>query len=55
MINSEDLADAPDDALVEQIVAEGPRGAVVVAGIATAVVVLMWILFYLLVFVPRSG
>jgi len=55
MINSEDLTDAPDDALVEQIVAEGPRGAVVVAGIATAVVVLMWILFYLLVFVPRSG
>ncbi|MGR9172831.1 hypothetical protein [Rhizobium sp. KDH_Rht_773_N] len=55
MINSEDPAGAPDDALVEKIVAEGPRGAVVVAGIATAIVVLMWILFYLLVFVPRSG
>ncbi|MBB3561586.1 hypothetical protein FHX06_002913 [Rhizobium sp. BK512] len=55
MINSEDPADAPDNALVEQIVAEGPRGALAVAGIATAIVVLMWILFYLLVFVPRSG
>jgi hypothetical protein len=55
MINSEDPADAPDDALVQQIVAEGPRGAIVVAGVATAVVILMWILFYLLVFVPRSG
>jgi len=55
MINSEDSADAPDNALVEQIVAEGPHGALAVAGIATAIVVLMWILFYLLVFVPRSG
>jgi hypothetical protein len=55
MINSEDPVDAPDDALVQQIVAEGPRGAIVVAGVATAVVILMWILFYLLVFVPRSG
>lgn len=55
MINSEDPAGAPDDALVERIVAEGPHGAVVVAGIATAIVVLMWFLFYLLVFVPRSG
>jgi len=48
--------DAPDtDMVVEQIVAEGPKGAIAVAGTATAIVILMWFLFYLLVFLPRSG
>ena len=54
MINPDEPAHIPDDRMVERIVAEGPRGAVVVAGIATAAVVAMWVLFYLLVFVPRS-
>lgn len=43
------------DARVDEIVASGPHGAIVVAGIATAVVMAMWLLFYLLVFIPRSG
>ncbi|WP_042118016.1 hypothetical protein [Rhizobium etli] len=55
MINPEDPADNPPDPLVHRIVAQGPQGAVTVAGIATAIVFLLWILFYLLVFVPRSG
>ncbi|MDE1997062.1 MAG: hypothetical protein KGI75_31470 [Rhizobiaceae bacterium] len=42
------------DEKVDAIVASGPRGAIVVASIATAVVVAIWILFYLLVFVPRG-
>jgi hypothetical protein len=44
-----------DDAAVERIVASGPRGALALAGIATLIVVAIWVAFYLLVFVPRGG
>ena len=44
-----------DDAAVERIVAAGPRGAIWLAGVTTAMVVAMWIAFYLLVFVPRGA
>jgi hypothetical protein len=43
------------DADVTRIVASGPRGAIVVAGIATLIVVAIWFAFYFLVFVPRGG
>jgi hypothetical protein len=39
---------------VDAIVRSGPWGAVVVAGIATAVVIALWFAFYLFVFLPRS-
>ncbi|MGF6636620.1 hypothetical protein [Paraburkholderia sp. 35.1] len=39
---------------VEQIVSSGPRGAIAVAGIATAIVIGMWYAFYFLVFLPRG-
>lgn len=57
MINT----DTPDgdtavrDQKVDDIVASGPSGAIVVAGIATAVVIAMWLLFYFLVFLPRGA
>ena len=38
---------------VNAILRSGARGAVVLAGLATAIVVAMWFAFYLLVFVPR--
>jgi hypothetical protein len=38
---------------VDAIVRSGPRGAIAVAGIATAIVVALWYGFYLLVFLPR--
>ena len=44
----------PDDETVDQIVRAGPRGAIALAGIATAIVVLIWFAFYLFVFVPRG-
>jgi hypothetical protein len=44
----------PRDADIEAIVASGPRGAIVVAGIATFVVVAIWFAFYLFVFTPRA-
>ena len=39
---------------IEAIVRSGPIGALTVAGIATAIVIGMWLLFYLLVFLPRG-
>lgn len=50
MINTDDTA-ADED--VDRIVRAGARGAVVLAGIATAVVIALWLAFYLLVFTPR--
>lgn len=40
---------------VEAIVAQGPRGAFAVAGTAVAIVLALWLAFYLLVFVARGG
>jgi len=42
-----------EDESVDAIVRSGPRGAIAVAGIATAIVVALWFAFYLLVFLPR--
>ena len=39
---------------VERIVAEGPRGAIAVAGVAALIVTAIWLGFYFLVFVPRG-
>jgi hypothetical protein len=58
MINSSPphtLASPSEDESVETIVRAGPSGALVVAGIATAIVVALWFAFYLLVFLPRSA
>ena len=44
----------PRDADIETIVANGPRGAIAVAGIATFLVVAIWFAFYLFVFTPRA-
>jgi hypothetical protein len=58
MINSEPETggDAVNtqDAEISAILRSGARGAVVLAGLATAIVVATWIAFYLLVFVPRA-
>jgi hypothetical protein len=43
------------DDRVNRIVAAGPGGALMVAGIATAVVIAMWFAFYLFVFLPRGA
>ncbi len=58
MINSsspQTSAAGTEDQSVEAIVRSGPRGAVAVAGIATAVVIALWFAFYVLVFLPRSA
>jgi hypothetical protein len=57
MINSsspQTPAAGSEDQAVETIVRAGPGGAVAVAGVATAIVVGLWLAFYLFVFLPRS-
>jgi hypothetical protein len=57
MIVSEDAASSAesDNARVDRIVRSGPLGAVVVAGIATAIVIALWFAFYFMVFLPRGS
>ena len=40
---------------LQRIAAAGPRGAVALAGLAAAVLLLVWIAFYVLVFLPRGA
>jgi hypothetical protein len=56
MIVSPDSPSSPEaeDARIDQIVRSGPKGAVVVAGIATAIVITLWFAFYFMVFLPRG-
>jgi hypothetical protein len=44
---------ASEDEAVAAIVRAGPTGAIALAGIATAVLVLIWLAFYALVFLAR--
>ena len=53
MINSEPEAQI-DDAALEAIVRSGARGALALAGVATAIVIAVWLAFYLFVFLPRA-
>jgi hypothetical protein len=46
---------SPEDAAVDEIVRRGPSGAFAIAGIATAIVVVIWFAFYFLVFLPRGS
>ena len=48
-------ADRHEDERVEEIVAAGPGGTFAVAGVATAIVVIIFFLFYFLVFLPRGA
>lgn len=54
MINSEPPTGENQDDAVARVVASGPLGAAALAGLATAIVVAIWLGFYFLVFVPRS-
>jgi len=52
---SEDDTMTPNDAAVDATLRSGARGAIVLAGIATAIIVAIWFAFYFLIFVPRTG
>ncbi|SAK46810.1 hypothetical protein [Caballeronia ptereochthonis] len=46
--------DPNEDAKLDEIVRSGPGGALALAGIATAIVIGLWFLFYFAVFLPRG-
>ncbi|SEK23556.1 hypothetical protein SAMN05216359_101119 [Roseateles sp. YR242] len=46
---------ADEDRKVDEIVRAGPSGAFAVAGLATAIVVALYLGFYLLVYLPRGA
>ena len=53
MINSEPAETG--EAAVESVMRSGAHGAIVVAGVAVAIVIALWFAFYLLVFAPRGA
>lgn len=44
-----------DQQRVDAVVAQGPRGAFAVAGLAVAIVMAIWLAFYVLVYLARGG
>jgi hypothetical protein len=54
MNTDQDEVGADQNAALHPILQSGPRGAIVLAGLATAVVVALWLAFYFLVFMPRG-
>ena len=58
MLNSDPIQDdgalPQDDAALNAILRSGAVGAVVLAGLATAIVIAIWFVFYLAVFLPRA-
>ena len=44
-----------EDRKVDEIVRRGPAGTFAVAGVATAIVVAIYFLFYFLVYLPRGA
>src|ERR1700712_4526755 len=43
-----------EDAAVDEIVRDGPHGAIALAGVSTAIVIGLWFAFYFFVFLPRG-
>lgn len=46
---------ASEDQRVHEIVERGPIGAFAVAGVATAIVVAIYFIFYIVVYLPRGA
>ena len=46
---------AAEDHRVDEIVSRGPAGAFAVAGVATAIVVAIYFIFYFVVYLPRGA
>ena len=55
MTENDQKALADEDKAVDEIVGRGPSGAFAVAGIATAIVVAIYFIFYFIVYLPRGA
>ena len=54
-MDSDEREHATDEKALEAALAETPRGAAAVAGIAVALLLLCWFAIYLFVFLPRGS
>ena len=54
MTDSQSLQQDAEDHQVDEIVKRGPVGAFAVAGVATAIVVAIYFIFYSMVYLPRG-
>ena len=52
---AENVAVHGDDDEVQKIVASGPRGALALAGLAVALLLALWLAFFILVYLPRGA
>ena len=43
-----------DQARIDAVVATGPSGAFAVAGVATTIVIALWLAFYVFAYLPRG-
>ena len=55
MADDRAASDDREDRQVDEIVGRGPSGAFAVAGVATAIVVILYVLFYVVVYLPRGA
>jgi hypothetical protein len=49
------MSERSEDDAVEEIVKQGPAGTFAVAGVATAIVVAIFFLFYFFIYLPRGA
>ena len=49
-----DSPDGPDDAAVQRVLREVPKGAFALAGVAMGLLLLAWLFVYFCVFLPRG-
>lgn len=54
-MEQEPRVDENENARVEEIVARGPSGAFAIAALASAIVVLIYLGFYFLIYLPRGA
>ncbi|MBS0446883.1 MAG: hypothetical protein JSR59_13155 [Proteobacteria bacterium] len=54
MATSTTTSQDEEDRRVDEIVSQGPTGAFAVAGVATAIVVAIYFVFYVVVYLPRG-
>ena len=55
MVPNPEEAAASEDQRVDEIVSKGPAGTFAVAGVATAIVVAIYLLFYFFAYLPRGA
>jgi hypothetical protein len=55
MVPNQEEAAASEDQRVDEIVSKGPAGTFAVAGVATAIVVAIYLLFYVFAYLPRGA